>query len=640
MKHIIIGTAGHVDHGKTRLTLALTGKDTDRLKEEKERGITIENGYANLTLSDEITASIIDVPGHEKFVKNMIAGATGIDIVLMCIAADEGIMPQTREHLDILTLLDIRKGIVVLTKCDLVEDDWIDIMEEEIRDSLNGTFLKDAPIIRASSETGEGIDELKSAIIREIEESDSKRRDRPFRMPIDRIFTVKGFGTVVTGTLVDGVVRPDDEAQIYPTEKLVRIREVQNHDVSIDRGEAGMRIAMNLVGIEKKEIQRGYTIAQKGSMVMTRVIDARVHITESCEYIIQHNSRLHFYHGAQERVCKLRLLENDELGPEDEAYAQLLFDEPVAVRNGDLFILRFFSPVITIGGGIILDAAAKKHSRNRREVLDKMEHLTDLSPKQRLLAVISAKRDALWEMKQLAGSENISMEEAVSQIEQLYESGDVIFPGAEGYAPERKFLCKSLADDIYNDVEDALITYHRNNPLRDGMNQAEIRKFMPYSGKADCDRLLGYYADNNLIKITDGEISLYDFEVSLSPELEQLRNRIIDFYEQAGLKSPDDKVAEDEFRQDAQEFTMISQRLRRDGVLIALSQTNAVLKKYEQIALEGFKRLSKDHDEVTLAELKEELDFSRKYAQLYLEYWDRTAVTRRIGDAHILRVKE
>ncbi|MCR5785594.1 MAG: selenocysteine-specific translation elongation factor [Eubacterium sp.] len=640
MKHIIIGTAGHIDHGKTALTLALTGKDTDRLKEEKARGITIENGYANLLLNDEMTASIIDVPGHEKFVKNMIAGASGIDIVLLCIAADEGIMPQTKEHLDILTLLDIRKGIIVLTKSDLVSKEWLSEMKDEVKSSVFDTFLKDAPIICVSSKTKEGIDELKNAIVREIEETDGKRRDRPFRLPVDRIFTVKGFGTVVTGTLVDGCVRAGDDAIVYPTGKIVRIREVQNHDKTIERGEAGMRLALNLAGVEKSEIERGYTVCFPDSMIMTKCMDVRVKITDSADYLVLHNSRLHFYHGAQEAVCKIRLLENDELGPGDEAYAQLLFEKEVAVRNGDLFVLRFFSPVITIGGGTILDASAKKHSRNRKEVINRMEHLSDETPGERLLALIAAQKKSLWDVKTLADTENISVSDMTEKLKELYEAGDIIFPDADGFDANKKFTAKTLMEEIYNDIEDALGKYHKENPLKEGMNQAELRKSMSPEGKADCDRILVYFEKDGRIKISGAEVALGGFEVVLSEEQEDLKRRIIEFYENAGVKSPDDKVVEEEFAGEAKDYSMIALKLRRDGVLVSLSEKNAVLKKYEQQTLDKFKELSKIKDEVTLAELKEAMDFSRKYAQLYLEYWDKTAVTRRIGDAHILRVKD
>ena len=332
-------------------------------------------------------------------------------------------------------------------------------------------------------------------------------------------------------------------------------------------------------------------------------------------------------------MCKIRLLENDELGPGDEAFVQLMFNKEVAVRNGDNFILRFFSPVITIGGGVIIDANAKKHSRNRKEVIKRLQSLSTQSPGERLMERISQSKTSLWDIKTLA-------QDMTEKIRELYQNGNIVFPDADDFDENKKFTSKSLLDVVFNDVEDALRKFHKENPLLGGINQAQLRKTLPFEGKADCDRVLSYYEKTGRIKISAGEAALADFEILYTPEQEKLREEVIAFYEEAGVKSPDDKVVAENFSDRADDYNMIALRLRRDGILVNLSDKNAVLKKYEEIVLNKFKELSGVNEEVTLAGLKEAMDFSRKYAQLYLEYWDRTAVTRRIGDAHILRVKE
>ncbi|WP_406242280.1 selenocysteine-specific translation elongation factor [Tissierella carlieri] len=360
MKHVIIGTAGHIDHGKTTLIRAITGRNTDRLKEEQERGISIELGFTYFDLPSGQRAGIIDVPGHEKFVKNMLAGVIGIDIVLLVVAADEGIMPQTLEHLHILDLLGIKKGFVVLTKSDLVDSEWIDMVEEEVREEIKGTFLEDTPIIRASSTTKMGIEKIINLIDGYAAELKDRDVDDMPRLPVDRVFSISGFGTVVTGTLLSGQLKIGDEVQVFPGDKKARIRTLQVHDQDASIAYGGQRVAANLAGLKKEDIDRGDTIAPVNSMNDTMMLDVKIKLLKDIDRYIDNRTRLRLYIGTKEVLCRVVLLDKEEIGPGDEAYAQLRLEEEVVAKRGDKFIIRFYSPMFTIGGGEILEPNPKR----------------------------------------------------------------------------------------------------------------------------------------------------------------------------------------------------------------------------------------------------------------------------------------
>ena len=373
-KHIIIGTAGHIDHGKTTLIRALTGRNTDRLKEEQKRGITIDLGFTWFDMEDGTRAGIVDVPGHEKFIGNMVAGVVGMDLVLMVVAADEGIMPQTREHLDILELLGVSKTVLVLNKCDLVDEDWLEMMEEDIRGRLAGTIMEKAPIVRVSAATGAGIGELKSCILKMVQEEVTPRDIQTIpRLPIDRVFTMPGFGTIVTGTLISGLIHKEDVLEMYPIHKECRIRSIQVHGSDQESCEAGQRVAINLANVKKEEIHRGCVIAPKNSMKNTDRVDVSVRVLKDSERILTNRERLHFFTGTSEILCRAVLLNEEELGPGETGLAQLLLEEEIAVKRGDRFVIRFYSPLETIGGGVILEPNPTKKKRFNEASIDELK---------------------------------------------------------------------------------------------------------------------------------------------------------------------------------------------------------------------------------------------------------------------------
>ncbi|MGB4594250.1 MAG: selenocysteine-specific translation elongation factor, partial [Coriobacteriia bacterium] len=370
---LVLGTAGHIDHGKSSLVRALTGTDPDRLPEEKERGVTIELGFARLELPSGRSMGVVDVPGHEKFVRQMVAGATGIDVVMLVVAADDGVMPQTREHLAIIDLLGVPKGVVALTKADLADEDWIELVTEDIRQLLVGTSIEGAPIVPVSSKTGAGLPELLAAIDEVATEAEARQSKLPMRLPVDRVFTIAGAGTVVTGTLWSGSAAKDDAVEVYPGGKRGRIRSVQMHGAQVDRANAGNRVALNIAGLERDEIDRGDIIAEPGSLTVTDRIDAYVTYLPSEEKPFESGARVHVHHGTREVLGRVLLMDADILRPGERGYAQLRLEEPLAPRYDDRFIIRSYSPMWTIGGGVVLDVLPPRRTRlkpHERELLD------------------------------------------------------------------------------------------------------------------------------------------------------------------------------------------------------------------------------------------------------------------------------
>lgn len=628
MKHVVIGTAGHVDHGKTWLTRALTGTNTDRLKEERERGITVDIGFAQLTLPNGQRASIIDVPGHEALVKNMIAGATGIDVVLLVVASDEGFMPQTQEHLDILGLLGVERGIIVMTKCDAVGADWADMVEADILDHVEGTFLQDAPVVRVSAVTGEGIDLLKQRIADLVEQVRPRNEDRACRLPVDRAFTIKGFGTVVTGTLVDGTVNVGDEVEVYPQRKLTRIRSLQSHNEAAESMSAGMRVAANLQGVERKEVSRGCIVAKPGTLRQADRLLTHVVVSGDSPFDVRNSSRVHFYTGTEELMCRVRLLDADALPPGEDGFAQLVFDRPVTARNHDRFIIRFFSPVVTIGGGTILDIAPGRARRNSEPVLRRLRALNG-SREERLLQRVRDAGVRCATAPELEVAENLSPKECATSLSALCGRGLV---QAAGDA----YVAADALGRLEDEARAVLAEYHEQHALERGMGLGALRTRLFSSSPERADALVGLLEASGCL-VVDGRLArLPDFEATLSPEQLRLHDSVVAAVEEAGFEplETDELVARVGGGERA--LAPVLDRMRADGELVSLTPTTTASAKVWRRGLDTFMQMAASGDPVTIAQFRDRIGVSRKFAGLFLDSYDRAGYTRLVGDARVV----
>ncbi|MEF2563160.1 MAG: selenocysteine-specific translation elongation factor [Negativibacillus sp.] len=628
MKNIIIGTAGHVDHGKTALIKALTGIETDRIKEEKKRGITIELGFAYLDLPDGEKAGIIDVPGHEKFVKNMLAGAGGIDLALLVVAADEGFMPQTREHLGILSLLNISEGIIVITKKDMVDEDWLEIVCDEVRQEVQGTFLENAQIIPVSSYTGEGIEQLRQAIFTMIDQKTQiKNLDVPFRIPVDRIFSVEGFGTVITGTLIEGTMKVGDPVTVYPSRIESRIRNLQVHSQDVQEAYAGQRVAVNLAGLKKTDLNKGDVIAVPDSMHTTMMIDIHLTVLKDCDREIRNATRLHLYHGARDILCKIVLLDRDSVGAGESCYAQLRLEEEIAVKTGDRFVLRFYSPVETIGGGVILDSNPFKHKRNDATVLESLKLKEGGSDREKISAALrdySARFETLDFLQIQTG---IPKEQFDQQINKLIKD-KVAFRVSDNVVIHTDYLNR-LKDSAVKLLE----SYHKENPLREGMKKDEFRnKLIKYEDISVVDKITDSLVNRKVLKYVNNCVALADFEVQQDNNQQEIENAFL----QGGFspESPDQIAAR--FPK-VKNFKQVLESLVNTGKLVRVEEKILLHADYYNKALTLAKEHVDQNGQITLAEMRDLMGASRKFAVAVLEYWDKRGITKKVGDARTFK---
>ncbi len=626
MKNIIIGTAGHVDHGKTRLIKALSGINTDRLEEEQKRGITIELGFAHIPNDEGYNIGVIDVPGHEKFIKNMLAGIGGIDFVLFVVAADEGIMPQTTEHFEILKALGIDDGIIAVTKTDMVDEEWLEMLLEEVDDYFKGSFLEGKPVIPVSAATGENIDLLKQEIIRKCDRESKRREEKElFRLPVDRVFTMAGFGTVVTGTLVDGTVKVGEEVVIYPHQgegsggsdgKRVKVRGIQTYGKSTETAIAGQRTAINLSGVDKDEIERGDVLAAKDAVTVTSMIDVVLDVFSSSDRIILNNSRVHLYTGSDEVIAKVVLLDRDALAAGEECYAQLRLEEPAALRRGDRFIVRFYSPIITIGGGRVLDTMPVKHKRNREDVLAEMEILDKGSISEVILARAGERRPVRKnELARELGLLPDEMESAVRSAEGL-----IVLPDSTLISADKYSRMNADSEKMIND-------YHKSNPLADGIPRQELLSRLRDTWHTDDDKLLQsfmkYQMDNDVIEDRGKSIALKGFRIEYTKAQLALKDRIAKQYTDAGLEmiKTDDVF---EFDKDRGIISAILNDLTDEGVIHKVNPSYYISTDAWNKAVET--ALSFD-EAFTIAEYRDRLGTSRKYASELLPAFDKEGIT-------------
>ena len=629
MKNIIIGTAGHIDHGKTTLIKALTGRNTDRWEEEQRRGITIDLGFTYFDLPGGDRAGIIDVPGHEKFINNMVAGVVGMDLVLLVIAADEGIMPQTREHVDILHLLGIEKSIIVLNKCDLVDEEWLELVEEEVREELAGTFLEHAPVAKVSAATGQGLEEL-IQIIEKMTEDDLTPKDIHTipRLPVDRVFTLSGFGTIITGTLVSGTIHKEDTLEMYPVGKECKIRSIQVHGTDRDVCYAGQRVAINLSNVKKKEIARGCVLAPKNSMKNTDLLDVKLNVLDSSMRVLTNHSRLHFFTGTSEILCRAVLLDKEEIGPGESGYVQLRLEEEIAVRRGDKFVVRFYSPMETIGGGVILEPNPGVKKRFHQDVIDELKRKESGSVADVIELHIREHGKTLITLAELAKMTALSEQEIQEAAEELKSQGQI-----------QEFQLKKdtwfwHADSRRAATEEilaALTAYERKYPYRYGMKKAEVQGIYFQKIRPNLfDRIIEFLEEEGCVKREGEFLCTPDYQVRKDGVFDQVSSVLLDTFKKARF----DFVRYSEIslpKVERETGDDILNILLVEGSVVKVTEDMYTLTEYMEEARQAISAHLADDPVITIAQVRDMFQTSRKSAKPILEYMDSIKVTKKTG---------
>jgi selenocysteine-specific elongation factor len=637
MRHLIVGTAGHIDHGKSALVLALTGIDPDRLEEEKKRGITIDLGFAHLDLGEGIRVGFIDVPGHERFVRNMLAGVGGIDLVILVVAADESIKPQTREHFDICKLLGIRKGLVAITKSDLVDREIMDLVRLEIQEFVRGSFLEDAPLLGVSAKTGEGLEALKDELRRLALEVTPKPEELPFRLPIDRAFVMKGFGTVVTGTLIAGRIEKDAEVEIYPLGRRVRVRGIEVHNAPARTALAGQRTAVNLPGIEAKEISRGMILAPPGLFRATSRLDCRLNLLPAARPL-KNRARFHFHCGTAETIAEVVLLEGKELAPGSSAFAQLRLSEPSVLMPGDRFIIRHFSPVTTIGGGSVLDNQPARHRLGDATVVPLLDALEKGDSEVRLEWLVRQAGEA--PLAGLVSRTGWPPAEVLRVGRVLASTNRLALLGQ----PPELFVHQGHFQELARRVIEQLEKFHAQNPLVAGLPKEDLRsrtdtRSSPHPTSPSnllFNALLQTLAAQGKVDVQGETVRLAGRRIQLTPEEQVARDQISAAFERRGLAVPGAPEVLAKLRIDRPRAEKLLQILLKENVLLKVTEDlifhRSALQQLKQLLV----RRKAQSNHINVAVFKEITGLSRKYAIPLLEYLDRERVTRREGDERII----
>lgn len=625
-KHLILGTAGHVDHGKTTLIKAMTGINTDRLKEEQERGLTIDIGFAHLRLPSGRTVGIVDVPGHERFLKNMLAGASGVDIALLVVAADEGVMPQTREHLEVLELLETRQGVVALTKCDMVEEEWIEIVEDDLRTTLASTFLRDARIVRVSGTTGEGVAGLVGEIDRLAGAAQQRSSEGPFRLPVDRVFTMTGFGTVVTGTLVSGTLRVGDPVTVLPQGLQSRVRQLQVHGKKQESVAAGSRTAVNLVGIEVPEVWRGSVVVPPGYLQATTALDASITVLPDAPRPLSNRSRIRLHIGTAEAIGRAVVIGAEQIAPGSKGMVQLRLEEPVVAARGDRFVLRFYSPTRVLGGGVVLDPAAPKHKRGSQAVIDHLQRALQGNPDDIIVDALSASEAGLIR-PEIARKTGMTEQEVTAALKRLAEEDRVVEHSG-------RFLSRIAYDGLAARARSALQSYHDANPMRSGMPKEELlAQFGARMDRKGFQAVLALMSSSGEVISSETTVRLSSHTPTLDAKQQAVLSSIENEFRTGGVNPP--LLAEIEARYGANAREMISLLVER-GELVKVTHEllfhSEALRQTEE-ALRGFLEANR---QMTVAQFRDLVNSSRKYVVPLLEYFDSKRVTRRSGDVRTL----
>jgi selenocysteine-specific elongation factor len=657
MRHVIVGTAGHIDHGKSALVMALTGTNPDRLEEEKRRGITIDLGFAHLDLGEGLRIAFIDVPGHERFVKNMLAGSMGIDAVMLVVAADESIKPQTREHFDICRLLGVKRGLVALTKRDLVDDDILDLVRLEIQEFVAGSFLEGAPVIPVSARTGEGLEELRTALASVSREANAKPEKAPFRLPIDRAFVMKGFGAVVTGTLIAGSIDKDSEVELFPSARRLRVRGIEVHNAPAQTALAGQRVAVNLSGVEVKDLQRGMLLAPPEVFHASARLDCSLTLLPDARPL-RHRARVHFHCWTAETVAEVTLIEGKEIKPGDGALVQLRLAEPGLFLPGDRFIVRQFSPVVTIGGGMVLDNMPDRHRTGDSEARQYLESLESAGADDRVRLMV--KHAGEMSIQDLRARTGLTEDEVLNVMARWAEKKEMLALGR----PASRLMDREAFHSLCDGIVQCLEHFHRSDPLSPGVAKEELRAQVQHvpGRSSDAGRKLvrvearsrnssvqnGFpsppafeaalqaLAEQRKIEVQEQGVRLAGKGATLTKEEELARQRISGAFEAAGLRVPSADEVLDSVGVD---------RKRADKLLKLLLQERVLFKVadgliFHHSALEGLRELlarrKQQDSRLSVPAFKELTGVSRKYAIPLLEYLDRERMTRRSGDERII----
>lgn len=633
MKQIVLGTAGHIDHGKTSLIKALTNIDTDRLKEEKERGITIDLGFAFLNLTDDIQLGIVDVPGHERFVKNMLAGVGGIDLVVLVIAADEGVMPQTREHLAICELLRVREGLVALTKTDMVEPEWLELVQADTAEFLQGTFLEGKPIVPVSSRTGEGLDDLLAELRKLCGPLTPRATSGPVRLPVDRVFTMRGFGVVVTGTLFSGSLRLEDRLEVLPQHETARVRGVQVHNQSVPEAVAGQRTAVNLQGLERTDIERGAVVVTPGRFPVTYMLDVTLTLLADSPRPLKHRDRVRFHVGTSEIMGRVILLDRDELQPGEETFAQLHLEESAIAAPQDRYVLRSYSPVQTIAGGVILDAIPAKHRRRRPQVMEELTILRDGTPTEVLAVHLAHAEYAGLQWADFLLRSPLAEGALRQAVDDLRAQGiGVAIEDTPPWLLHRDQYARARAQ-----IVQLLEEFHRANPLKPAMFTEELRSKLPGMADKVFHVLQQDLVASGEVEVSRDKIKLSSHTIILSPARQAAIVGLEDMFHDAAYQPSS--------LEEALEAHKLTQADDRELLQVLVDQQKLVRLKGDLFyhrevfgAIEGTLRTYlEEKGEITAAEFRDLLQISRKYAIPLLEHFDNQRLTMRIGDKRVLR---
>jgi selenocysteine-specific elongation factor len=627
---IIIGTAGHVDHGKTELVKALTGTNTDRLKEEQERGISIELGFATLRINEDITAGIVDMPGHERFVKNMLAGAGGIDLVMFVVAADEGVMPQTREHLDIIELLHIQRAVVALTKADLVDEEWLMMIEEDVQELLAPTRFSEAPIVSTSVVTGQGIDELRGILEKMALEIEPKPRAGDARLPVDRVFTITGFGTVATGTLFSGKTHVGDTLEIQPSGLTGRVRSLQVHNNKVEEAFAGQRVAVNLTGIELDQLTRGDVLVTPDSFPVVRRVTASLHLLEKAPQPLRNWQRVRFHLGTKEAFGRVRLLDRDELNQGDTALVQLDLEEPIVAAVHDRFVIRRYSPIATIGGGEIIEVGGRRHRRMRQEVIEGLERKLTGTPSTRVAEELrSAKKPVA--LSELVGRTGFSEEEMGQILNELEEAGEIEVVLSTG--KDLFVVPSSLQEEWTEELHETLEKYQQRYPLRSGYSKEELRtRLWKHLTPRLFQALLDRWVEQGEIIVDGQNVALYGHRIRLTEEQQRQVQEMMCIMEEKPFSPPGIEDIQDALGNDLD----LLQYCIQQGLLVKVGEEFYFSQDAVNQAWNLLENYLKDHGQVTIGQARDILNTSRRFCLPLLEYFDRMRKTRRVGDKRVL----